>query len=343
MAGPPTPFIYAAAPGGSLFGEPRMDYADLRRPTTPGRALLAAVALLFGPASCGSDDGGKAAPELRNVFVEAPGGVEVDLLTPPDGGAGAVPATSALKLVFSQLLDGDKVELVLDGGGVMGMSGVATVTWTDAPAGAPPISAVTTYNPSGAMGVTQPAPSILVNLDPGLPSGAKLKLALARDKITSKKGTPFTGPDTHLFETAPFAVEAGLMDGETVVPDYAIVLTFSNVPDMNVASAITVAQGGGTAIAVDVKKDDMNPLVMRVTPRAGEWPVGGGYTVTVGAAAADLFGVKVAVPLSVGFSVAMAGADGGSPGADGGADASSDGGADGGADAVTDAPGAGGS
>jgi hypothetical protein len=259
--------------------------------------------------------------------------MDLDLLAPPDGGVGAVLPTQPIKLVFNQLLDGDKIETVLDGGGVLGKTDVASLTWTGAPAGAPVIKAVTTYNPAGAVGVTIPAPSVLISPDPGLPSGAMLSLALVREKITSKKGTPLVGATAYTLQTAPFSVEANLTDGETVAPEFTISLTFSNVPAEAIGGAVTVT-AGGAPVAIDVKPDDMNPLVKAVTPQGGAWPVGPVYVLTVGAAGADLFGVKLAAPVTLGFAVARASGDGGA--------AIPDGGADGGIDGASDRPGDGG-
>jgi hypothetical protein len=295
--------------------------------------VLVLAMLLAGAVSCSSDSGGTKAPELVKFLVQAAGAPELDLLAPPDGGVGAVSPTSQLKLVFNQLLDGDKIETVLDGGAFVGKTDVASLTWTGAPAGAPAISAVTNYNPAGALAVTIPGPSVVIHPDPGLPSAAMLSLALIREKITSKKGTPFVGAATFMLQTAPFSVEANFMEGETVAPEFTISLTFSNVPADAIAGAVTVTVGGAP-VAVDVKPDDMNPLVRVVTPRDGSWPAGSGYVLTVGAAGADLFGVKLAAPATLGFAVARASADGGT--------AVPDGGVGGGADGGTDAPGDGG-
>jgi hypothetical protein len=308
--------------------------------------FMVVVALAVGGPSCGSDEGGTAAPELRQVLIQVPNATDVDLLAPPDGGVGAVSPVAQIKLVFSQLLDGDKIEDVLDGGGFRGKTDVATLTWMGAPAGAPAITAVTTYNPAGAMGVSTPAPSVLVQPGPGLPSGAMVVLKLARDKLTSKKGTPFTGSDTHMIETEPFAATASFMAGDTLKPMSQINVSFTNVPADGAAAAITVT-AGGTAIPLEVNADEMDHRVLVVRPKDGTgWKVGTGYTLAVAATTADLFGVKLPAALSVGFSVAEAGAadggsspDGGAPdgGVDAPVDAASDGAAiDAGADAAAD-------
>jgi hypothetical protein len=327
-----------------------MDQPELR--PRPGRLSTVVMALALGGAGggCGSDGGGTAAPALRQVLVQAPNVPDLDLLAPPDGGAGAVSPVAQIKLVFDQLLDGDKIEDVLDGGGFRGKTDVASLTWPGAPAGAPAITAVTTYNPAGATGVTMPAPSVLVQPEPGLPSGAMVVLKLARDKITSKKGTPYTGPDEQTIQTEPFSVSSSFMDGDTLAPMTQIHLSFSNVPAEASAGAITVTLAG-VAVPVDVKADDMDRRILVVTPKDGVWKVGTGYSVAVASTAADLFGIKLPAALSLGFSVAdggVSGQDGGpmDDGAapDGGAapdapvdarDAGPDGAADSGADAAT--------
>jgi hypothetical protein len=311
----------------------------LRAGARPPVGFVVVLAMLLaGGAGCSSDSGGTKAPELVKVLVQAAGAMDVDLLAPPDGGVGAVLPTQQIKLVFNQLLDGDKIETILDGGGVVGRTDVASLTWTGAPAGAPAIQAVTTYDPTGAVGVTIPAPSVVVHAEPGLPSGAMLSLALVRDKITSKKGTPFVGATSYMLQTAPFSVEVNSMDGETVAPEFTFSLTFSNVPAESIGGAVTVT-AGGAPVAIDVKPDDMNPLVRVVTPQGGAWPVGPAYVLTVGAAGADLFGVKLAAPATLGFAVARATGDGGAAIPDGGAVGGGDGASDRGGDGASDGPG----
>jgi hypothetical protein len=309
-----------------------MDQPKLR--PRPGRVSMVVVACVVAGAGCGSDAGGTTAPELRQVLIQVPNEMDLDLLAPPDGGAGAVSPIAQIKLVFNQLLDGDKIEDVLDGGGVRGKTDVASLTWSGAPAGAPPIVAVTTYNPTGATGVTMPAPSVLVSPDPGLPSGATVVLALAREKITSKKGTPFAGPAQQTLQTEPFSATASFMDGDTLGPATQIHLAFSNVPGDGAAAAITVT-AGGVAVPLDVKPDDMDHRVLVVTPRAGAWMIGSGYMLAVATTAADLFGVKLPAAMSAGFSVAEGGAGGPDAGA-GGPDAGA--GGDGGVNADGAAP-----
>jgi hypothetical protein len=304
----------------------------------PFGSVLVLAVLLGGGVGCSSDKGGTKAPELVNVLVQGAGGMELDLLAPPDGGVGALLATTQLKLVFNQLLDGDKIETVLDGGGFLGRTDVASLTWMGAPAGAPAIMAVTTYDPSGALAVTIPGPSVLIHHDPGLPSAAMLSLALVRGKITSTKGTPFVGATAYMLQTAPFSVEGNFTDGDTLAPEFTISLTFSNVPAETIDGVVAVT-AGGVPVAIDVKKDDQNPLVRVVTHRAGAWPIGPGYALTVGAAGADLFGIKLAAPATFTFAVART-SDAGAGVPDGGAGVP-DGGADGAVDAPRDSGGLG--
>jgi len=297
----------------------------------PPVGSIVVLAILLGGAGCSSDSGGTKAPELVQVLVKAAEGMDLDLLAPPDSGVGGVLPTTQFKLVFNQLLDGDKIETVLDGGGFMGLTDVASLTWTGAPAGATPITAVTSYDPTGALAVNVPGPSIVVHPDPGLPSGAMLSLALVRAKITSKKGTPFVGGTTFMLETAPFSVDANFKDGETIAPEFTVSITFSNVPADAIDGSVSVTSGG-VPVAVDLKKDDANPLVRAVTPKDGPWPLRTGYVLTVGAAAADLFGVKLAAPATFAFAVARL-TDGGAP--DGGTDGAN---AETGSDAPNDGP-----
>jgi hypothetical protein len=67
-----------------------------------------------------------------------------------------------------------------------------------------------------------------------------------------------------------------------------------------------------------VKADGMDPRKVTVTPMM--WTPGQSYTLTVDKDAADLFGVKVAAPVSVNFTIKDPNAEAGAPApADGGA------------------------
>src|SRR5262245_40867993 len=107
---------------------------------------------------CGSD-ANPPPPQLVSFLVQVPGEADVDLLAPPDGGVPAVSGAASFKLVFNQLLDGDKIEDAT-GATVTPKTDVASIVWTGAPAGAPAITAATSYDPSGAAGINQPAPKI---------------------------------------------------------------------------------------------------------------------------------------------------------------------------------------
>lgn len=274
------------------------------------------AALVLG-AGCGSDSK-VGAPNLVGFLVLVPGGMDVDLLAPPDGGVLAVPALAhgtKFRLGFDQLLDGDKIESIVDGKAI-GKTDVASVTWTDAPVGAPAIAATTLYNPAGAAAVNRPAPSVAILVAPGLPSGAHLQIKVDRTKVTGKTGLPFVGPDTQLVETAPFSVSAGLKDGEPIAADAKVQLLFNNTPGMDVATHVTVTSGGAP-VAVTLAPDEMTPGAVLVAPTAGAWTPGQTYAVSVDATTADLFGMKVTAPLTTTFTIALPTTDGGAP-ADGG-------------------------
>ena len=298
------------------------------------------TALLVAVAGCGSDAADGGPPQLKKAIVVAPNSMdEPDLLAAaPDGGMGAAAAAytpmASLKLVFSQLLDGNKIESILDGGAIKGKTDVVSLTWMSAPAGAPAISAVTTYNPTGALGPNLPGPSVRVAADPGLPSGAMIQVKLDRTKITSKGGAQFQGTDTLMLATLPLVAEVSVQDGETVAPEFTLKVAFSNVPGDGVAQHIRVTGAGGANMGVDVAPDPMDHRVLVVKPSGGAtvWQ-NGGYVVRVSKDAADLFGVTLGADLMVNFTVSRTTPDaGGGGGADaaGGADAgATDGGASG--------------
>jgi hypothetical protein len=281
-------------------------------------SILLLVALAGG---CGSDSKNTGSPQLTKFLVVVPNEMDVDLLAPPDGGLAAVSGAASFKVVFNQLLDGDKIETVA-AGQVMPKTDVASIVWMNAPAGAPAIVAATTYDPSGAASVTVPAPKILIAPSPGLPSGATLQVKLDRTKVTGKNGAAFMGADVQMVTTAPFAASASVVADDVVGPDLQLAVTFTNAPAMAVSQQITLT-AGGMPVMVTVTPDGADPRKVAVAPMT--WVPGQSYTLTVAQDAADLFGVKLAAPLVVKFSIrdpnAEAGApapDGGGPGPDGG-------------------------
>jgi len=295
-----------------------------------GRILIL-VAMASG---CGSDKKDPGPPQLVKFLVVLPDHTEVDLLAPPDGGAPAVSGVSTFKLVFNELLDGSKIETV-SGSMVTPRTDVASIVWTNAPAGAPAIVASTSYDPSGAASVTVPAPKILIAPSPGLPSGATLQVKLDRAKVTNKKGGAFVGADTQMVTTEPFAASASVMaDAVVAASDLHLSVTFTNAPAMTAAQQISLT-AGGMAVMAQVTADPADPRTFNVMPMT--WVPGQRYTLTVAKDAADLFGVKLAEALTVAFTVrdpnseAGAPVEGGAPGPDAGAPA------DGGADAAAPA------
>lgn len=264
------------------------------------RAPLSGRILLFALlAGCGSDAKDPGPPNLTKFLVQVPGEMDLDLLAPPDGGVTAVSGAASFKAVFSQLLDGDKIETV-NGAMVTPKTDVASVVWVGAPAGAPAITASTSYDPSGAAGVTMPAPKILISVSPGLPSGATLQVKLDRTKVVGKKGAQFVGPDTQMLTTLPFAASPSVMADQVVGADTLVEVAFTNVPAMDVGMHIQLTSGG-MAVMADVKPDGMDPRKVTVMPMM--WVPGQSYTLTVDKDAADLFGVKVTAPVAVSFTI----------------------------------------
>jgi hypothetical protein len=191
-----------------------------------------------------------------------------------------------------------------------------------APAGAQAITAATSYDPSGAASVTQPAPKIIITPSPGLPSGATLQVKLDRTKVTGKKGLQFTGSDTQMVTTLPFAASASLMAGDVITADVAVQVVFTNAPGMTVADHIQLTSGG-MPVMIDVKPDASgDPRKVTVAPKT-MWLPGTTYTLSVDKDTADLFGVKVAEAVMVTFTIKDPNAEAGAPDA-GAGDAGAD-------------------
>jgi hypothetical protein len=273
-------------------------------------------------AGCGSDAKDPGPPGLVKFLVLLPGEPDLDLLAPPDGGVAAISGAASFKLVFNQLLDGDRIETV-SGTTVTPRTDVASIVWTGAPAGAPAITATTSYDPSGASGVTMPAPKILIAVSPGLPSGAQLQVKLDRTKVVGKKGAAFVGSDTQMLATMPFAASTSIMEGQAVAAGDPVQVIFTNVPAMNVGEHIQLTSAGMPVMA-QVMADAMDPRKVSVAPAT--WVPGASYTLTADKDAADLFGIKLAQAVTVMFTIKDPNAEAGAPG-DAGApdDASADG------------------
>jgi hypothetical protein len=297
------------------------------RPSLLRTPLILLGAIFLGATGCGSNND-TGPPALREFIVMDSSGMEIDLLAPADGGRPAASPLFPFRASFTQLLDGDKIEDVLEGGAVEGRKDVATITWMGAPAGAPAITAITSYNPAGSVGATMPKPTVTIRGNPGLPSAAKLTVKLSRDKITGKKGAPFTGSDTHMVETEPFAVELSVTDDAEVTPALMLTAKFNNLPGNMLASKIKVTSGG-MPVTVMATADAADLRTVAITPPGGMWMLGATYTVSLGAEVTDLFGVKLAEPVSATFKVVSMPTDGGRPPSDAGAPG------DGGVDAVT--------
>jgi hypothetical protein len=258
-----------------------------------------AVLVLLAAGGCGTDAANHPAPHLVHWLAEVPGDLAPpDLLAPPDAGAPAVGGLARFRLIFDQLLDGDKIETV-SATGTTGKTDVATITWVGAPAGAPAIVATTTYDPSGASSVTTPAPKIFIAPSPGLPSGAQLTVKLDRTKITGKNQLPFEGPDSLMVTTSPFEVSASVMTGDVVTPGTELAVLFSNAPAASAADHIKVLIAG-QPVSAEVKPDLADPLKLVVNPMVRV--PGQSVTVVVDKGAADLFGVTLAQDFTVAFS-----------------------------------------
>ncbi len=270
---------------------------------------LALGSLAFlGPAGC-DDSKDAPAPELKKFLIIGPDMHETDLLVATDGGAPTVSPRSRIKLVFNQLLDGDKIESVTMTG-VTGKAGVATAAWTGAAAGAPLIATTTTYSPGGSLGVDMPGPSVDLKVAPGLPSGAQIAVALARDRITGKKGLPFVGMTMFTFATQPFSAAVNV--GDKPVSETAEVnLDFSNAAARDTAGHISVTTGG-LPVMVEVKASMSAPHSFTLKPvQGGAWISGATYTVTIDKDVADVFGVKPESAITTTFTVS-GGSDAGS-------------------------------
>ncbi|MBC8132207.1 MAG: hypothetical protein H7X95_04435 [Deltaproteobacteria bacterium] len=173
-----------------------------------------------------------------------------------------------------------------------------------------------------------------------LPSGTTITVTLdptkvrSHDQLSTFKAAPGV-PSPLVFETEPFGFttdapvgefpEAGVADdggadgGDTgdagptrgppppVAADFVLHVAFNNLTTDATGAAIQVAATvGGIPVAglvPVVARDPMSLATWTVSPPAAGWPAGALVTVTVGAAAADVFQIALGAAVPVTFTV----------------------------------------
>ena len=287
-------------------------------------------ALLFGFAVVGiggcSDPNNNVkpgAPVLQSFSVidNATGG-PLDIAD-TDAGPTEVAGFVHLTALFDRLLDPTTVTALDDGGTDQG-TGVDMVTFTPALPTGQSVSFTSIYTPNGDanLHLFLPAgPTITTTASPTFPSGAKITATLDRTKIRSKKGEPFVGDVSIVFQTLPFAASISVPMG-TADPDAGadagvppvmpgtdpVTVSFTNLPktadpmvagDDDISQHISVTVNGAPFAGVAIAPEG-NPTVFDITP-ATKWPANATIEITVDANAADALGSRTGAPTTASF------------------------------------------
>jgi hypothetical protein len=211
----------------------------------------------------------------------------------------------AVIAVFDRVLDTAPFDAV-EAGPIMD-----SIVTTSANSGAPVVSLLTDYSPTGAsiglvFNVYGPffgnlrgdGPSLLSAPQPEFPSAATVTITLDASQVRAKDGTtPFTGTGplssgTLVFKTAQFSATITPPDMFTPIP-IAPIVAFSNFVDPADAAAAITATADGTALPVDLTT--FNNSHFMVTPKGSDhWPSGATVTVSVAPTITNLLGQAIA-------------------------------------------------
>jgi hypothetical protein len=260
---------------------------DLAGPPRVVRAL--AVEVAYGADGTGTylhpalRDGDQTLPESWQGLP--------DLLTPST--MPVVPVT-VVRLVFSELLDGDSVEL-LDDAMMTSMlkPGVVTLTATP-PAGAPAAAATPTlggfFQPAGSQTGAAPGPALVILPSPAFPSNSTITITLSGSAIRDTGGAAMGADQTITFSTAPLSLagtEPDVTDPMAPPEPDAVsggITLFFNAP-LDPASVVDAAfelrlgDAMGTPVPFTLTADDLMlgrviaPVITPMSPVAADAPL----------------------------------------------------------------------
>lgn len=256
--------------------------------------VVKAVALgLVGLVGCGTDP----VPPRVDV-LSATGPDSMTSMRTTEGTLRDVPPLSDLQIGFDRPLSVEKLGGT-ESGNVRFVSGLVELTWEDGPAGSQQIAVETIYSDVGPpFATSSKRPTISLTTVGRMPSGARLRLRLDRQRLFSEDGAPLAGPNELFVETAPFTVRLEKDALQLIDP---VLLVFSNrgAPDLTDHITVTMA-GQRQEVVVRPANPRRNEFMALMSPG---WPTPGRYDVTVDAGAADDLGVKLAAPATLSFDV----------------------------------------
>ncbi|MBC8132844.1 MAG: hypothetical protein H7X95_07670 [Deltaproteobacteria bacterium] len=275
---------------------------------------------------------------MMSFSVVGPDGSMVE--TETDAGASIpVPPLSHFVAIFDRLLDPTTLLDVDEDAGTIEpkppTTRVAIITWLGGGSAESKTAYVSSNHHKFAL-FFPPGPSLTTTPLTGLPSGTGgITVTFDPDKVRSRdQSTPFaaaqgvksslvlvTEPLMVSFDVpVPDPADGGASDDDAgdggsgpgmalpVPADFVAHVLFNNYTSADTAAAIevtgTLAGVPIAALGAAVAADAENPASWTVSPPTTGWPSGAVITISVGAAAADRFGVALGAPASASFTVA---------------------------------------
>jgi hypothetical protein len=258
--------------------------------TAAGLALLVA-------AGCHSGS----PPRVDVLMASVPTSKE-PLLRSTDGTLRGVSPLTEIQIGFDRPLSHGKLGGSDTGTAPQIVDGLVQIVWENAPPGSREILVHTVYSDSASPFTgNEGRATISLFTAADLPSGARLRLRLDRERIFSQEGDPLEGPQDFFVETIPFSVR--IAENSQVITNITpATLVFSNRGAEDLPGHVTVAVAGAP-LSVLVRDANPHRNEFIVLGPGGVWPQPGRYEVTVDAGAADDYGVKVPAPVSLSFEV----------------------------------------
>jgi len=254
--------------------------------------------VLVGLVGCGTDP----VPLKVDVLLATQPDSKAPAARTTDGTLRGVPPLSELHIGFDRPLSLAKLggpERGSESEHVRWVFGLVDIVWEGGPAGSDHIAVQAIYSEAGPRYTgNEGGPTVTLPTIGYLPSSARLRLSLDRERLFSTDGAPLDGPTELFVETAPFTVH---LEKEVIQVIDPVLLVFSNKGAPDLSDHITVTMGGERQqVVVTQANTRRNEFMALMSPG---WPAPGRYVVTVDGGAADNLGVRLAAPVTLYFDV----------------------------------------
>lgn len=234
-----------------------------------------------------------------------------DLLAPGPMDPPVFPVV-VLRLVFSELLDGDAVEIVDASAGKFSLvDGAVTVTAMSPGATAPtPVTMLGHYDPSGTLLGAPPGPALVLRPAPALPTASLISVTVSGSLVKDTTGKPMGADRTITFQTLPLVMAQAIPALDTGMPvnvSMGITLLFTSLlaAESVTPAAFSLTRADGTNVSFDVVA--AAPLGFVVAPHlmiTGTVTAGEKLTLGVKQTITDVHKLPLVLPVSQTFTVA---------------------------------------